>query len=267
MPMSEDRSVLRTSLLPQLLETATYNRNRKNADFAAFEIGTVFHTDEEQLTRLPQERHRLAVLLTGNRRASAWNRKAEKTDFYDAKGVLETVFAVLGLSASTAFEAAAPEHLHPGRTAAVKLNTERGWETIGFVGQLHPDVQLDHDLDDTFVAEIDLDLLYDAADRSIVYRTLPRYPACERDIAVAVDAAVPAGLLTGAVRKAAGELLESVRVFDVYTGEKVGEGRKSVALSLVYRHPERTMTDEEVAELHARAVAELQQSFSAELRK
>ena len=90
---------------------------------------------------------------------------------------METVFAVLGLNASTAFEAAAPEHLHPGRTAAVKLNTERGWETIGFVGQLHPDVQLDHDLDDTFVAEIDLDLLYDAADRSIVYRTLPRYPA------------------------------------------------------------------------------------------
>ncbi|WP_127510057.1 phenylalanine--tRNA ligase subunit beta [Paenibacillus humicus] len=267
MPMSEDRSVLRTSLLPQLLETATYNRNRKNPDLAVFEIGTVFHTDEEALTALPHEKHRLAVLLTGALRGASWNRKAQKADFYDAKGVLESVFAALGLSGSVTYEADSPEHLHPGRTAAVKLHTELGEQTIGYVGQLHPEAQQAEDLDDTFVAEIDLDVLYDAADRSIVYRTLPRYPAAERDIAVTVDAGVPAAALTAAVKEAAGELLESVRVFDVYTGEKLGAGRKSVALSLVYRHPERTMTDEEVAGLHAKAVAELEQSFSAELRK
>lgn len=265
--MSEERSVLRTSLLPQLLETATYNRNRKNPDLAVFEIGTVFHTDEEALTTLPHEKHRLAVLLTGALRGASWNRKAEKVGFYDAKGVLEAVFAALGLSGSVTYEADAPEHLHPGRTAAVKLHTELGEQTIGYVGQLHPEAQQAEDLDDTFVAEIDLDVLYDAADRSIVYRTLPRYPAAERDIAVTVDAGVAAAALTAAVKEAAGELLESVRVFDVYTGEKLGAGRKSVALSLVYRHPERTMTDEEIAGLHAKAVAELEQSFSAELRK
>ncbi|WP_339279754.1 phenylalanine--tRNA ligase subunit beta [Paenibacillus sp. FSL W8-1187] len=267
MPMSEERSVLRTSLLPQLLETAAYNRNRKNHDLALFEIGTVFHTDEETLTRLPQEKHRFALLLTGASRSAAWNRKAEKADFYDAKGVLETIFAALGLSGSVSYEAAAPSGLHPGRTAAVKLDGERGAETIGYVGQLHPELQLELGLDDVFVAELELGALYDAADRSIVYRTLPRYPAADRDIAVTVDETVPAAALAAAVREAAGELLESVRVFDVYTGEKLGAGRKSVALALVYRHAERTLTDEEVAAAHAAAVAALEQSFSAELRK
>ncbi|MCM3746804.1 phenylalanine--tRNA ligase subunit beta [Paenibacillus pasadenensis] len=267
MPMSEERSVLRTSLLPQLLETAAYNRNRKNNDLALFEIGTVFHTDEAELTRLPQEKHRFAVLLTGLRRSAAWNRKAEKVDFYDAKGVLETVFDVLGLTGSVSYEAAAPGDLHPGRTAAVKLAGERGEQIVGYVGQLHPELQQESGLDDVYVAELDLAALYDAVDRDIVYRQLPRYPASDRDIAVTVDEAVPAAALAAAVQAAAGELLESVQVFDVYTGEKLGAGRKSVALALVYRHPERTLTDEEVTSAHAAAVAALEQSFSAELRK
>ncbi|SDS13655.1 phenylalanyl-tRNA synthetase beta subunit [Paenibacillaceae bacterium GAS479] len=267
MPMSEERSVLRTSLLPQLLETAAYNRNRKNHDLALFEIGTVFHTDEQQLTRLPQEKHRFALLLTGQRRAAAWNQNAEKVDFYDAKGVLETMFATLGLSESVSYEAAAPGDLHPGRTAAIKLSGERGEEIIGYVGQLHPELQQGSDLEDVYVAELDLGALYDVVDRTIAYRVLPRYPASDRDIAVTVDAGVPAAALAAVVREAAGELLESVKVFDVYTGEKLGEGRKSVALALVYRHPERTLTDDEVTAAHASAVSALEQSFSAELRK
>ncbi|GGG90821.1 phenylalanine--tRNA ligase subunit beta [Paenibacillus radicis (ex Gao et al. 2016)] len=267
MPMSEDRSVLRTTLVAQLLETAVYNRNRKNDSISVFEIGSVFHTDEEVLTRLPQEKHRFAALLTGSRTEAQWNRKTEPVDFYDAKGVLETLFQVLGLTSKVRYEAAQPENFHPGRTAAVVLETARGPQTIGYVGQLHPTLQHESDLADTYVLEIELDELYEQAQFDIGYKALPRYPAMQRDIAVVLERSVPAADLTASAWATAGELLESVRVFDVFTGEKLGADKKSVALSLVYRHADRTLTDEEVTELHGKVVAELEQSFAAELRK
>ncbi|MWC29011.1 phenylalanine--tRNA ligase subunit beta [Paenibacillus sp. MMS18-CY102] len=267
MPMSEDRSVLRTSLLPQLLEMAVYNRNRKNENIAVFELGSVFHTEEEVLTHLPQEKHRFALLLVGNAVQAQWNRKAEAYNFYHAKGVVETIVNTLGISGLVRFEAAQPEGFHPGRTAAVLLHTEAGTVTLGYVGQLHPTLQHESDLPDTYVAELDLAPLYEHADFAIKYKTLPRYPAMERDIAVVVDTAVEAGRLMETARETAGGLLESIRIFDIYTGEKLGAGKKSVALSLVYRHAERTLTDEEVTELHGVVIAKIEQTFGAELRK
>jgi len=269
MPMSEERSVLRTTLLPSLLEAAAYNLSRKNNDVALFEIGSVYHTDETELTRQPLEKPRLALLLAGafGHRAG-WNRQAEAADFYAAKGLLEAAFKRLGLEGEVVYSAAKDaDGFHPGRTSAVRLRTGVGLETIGYVGQLHPDLQREYDLPDTYAAEIELASLYDHADRDIVYRTLPRYPAAERDLAVVVDAAVPGAALIDAIRRAGGDGLESVSIFDVYTGDRLGAGKKSVALALVYRHAERTLTDEEVAEAHARVLTELEQSFGAELRK
>ncbi|WP_239614886.1 phenylalanine--tRNA ligase subunit beta [Cohnella mopanensis] len=267
MPMSEERSVLRTNLIPSLLDAAAYNLSRKNNELALFEIGNVYLSDEEVLTRLPQEKPRLSLLLSGNRRSASWNRSAEPVDFYDAKGVLEKLFERLGLSGIIAYAAAQPAGFHPGRTATITIHTERGEETIGYVGQLHPELQRDFDLPDTYVAELELASIYEYADRRIEYRTLPRYPAMERDIAVVVDRGVAGGALTAAIVASAGELLESVKVFDVYTGERIGNDKKSVALALVYRHGERTLTDEEVTETHARVLTQLEQSFGAELRK
>lgn len=267
MPMSEERAVLRTVLLPSLLEAAAYNLTRKNNDIALLEIGNVYHTDEAVLTRLPHEKPRAALLLSGNRRSSSWNRPAEAVDFYDAKGILEKVFERLGIAGTIAYEAAQPEGFHPGRTAAITIETERGTETIGYVGQLHPELQREFDLPDTYVAEFELGPIYEYADRRIEYRTLPRYPAMERDIAVVVDRSVAGGALTEAIASVAGELLESVKVFDVYTGDRMASDKKSVAFALVYRHGDRTLTDEEVTEAHARVLTKLEQSFGAELRK
>jgi len=267
MPMSEERSVLRTSLLAQLLDMAVYNRNRKNDNLAVFELGSVFHTEEETLTQLPNEKHRFGLLLTGNATSASWNQKAVAYDFYHAKGIIETIMQTLGVSERIRYEAAAPEGFHPGRTAAVKLQTEAGEVTLGYVGQLHPQLQQQMDLSDTYAAELELAPLYAYANSAIVYQTLPRYPAMERDIAVVVDSAVEAGRLLETAREVAAGLLESVRVFDVYTGEKLGAGKKSVALSLVYRHAERTLTDEEVTELHGAVVTAIEQTFGAELRK
>ncbi|MGI2294806.1 phenylalanine--tRNA ligase subunit beta [Paenibacillus sp. GXUN7292] len=267
MPMSEERSVLRTTLVAQLIETAAYNRNRKNESALLYEIGSVYHTNEETLTGLPVEKHRFAALLTGNRQQPQWNSKASAVDFYDAKGIIETVASVLGLQDKISYAQAQPEHFHPGRTAAVLLQTAGGPVTIGYVGQLHPALQLAEDLADTYVLEIDLEQIYELAGDEIVYRTLPRYPAIQRDIAVVVDDAVSSAELIGLAQAQAGALLESAHVFDVYKGDRLGAGKKSVAIALVYRHQERTLTDEEVTELHGQVIQQLEQTFAAQLRK
>lgn len=267
MPMSEERSVLRTTLIAQLIDIATYNRNRKNESVALFEIGSVFHTNEEVLSSLPTEKHTFAALLTGNRTHAGWNTKAVAYDFYDAKGIVETIASTLGVREHLSFEAAQPTNFHPGRTAAIVLNTTSGTEIIGYVGQLHPELQRNADLGDTFVVELRLAPLYELASSDIVYKAMPRYPAITRDIAVVVNDDVAVGQLLSAITVTAGELLESVQVFDVFKGERLGANKKSVAIALVYRHKERTLTDEEVTELHGKVVQTLEHSFEAELRK
>ncbi|WP_339301826.1 phenylalanine--tRNA ligase subunit beta [Paenibacillus sp. FSL K6-2441] len=267
MPMSEDRSVLRGSLLPGMIDIAVYNRNRKQDNLALFEIGSVFRTKEEKLTKQPSELPVLSLLLAGERAEKRWNAPAEKVDFFDLKGALESLFEYLGVAERMTYEADGPQGFHPGRSASIFLNGTSGKERIGTLGQLHPELQRELDLDDTYVAELLLEPLYRYAGEAYVYQELPRYPAMQRDIAVVVNSDVEAGALIGVIREKAGELLESVEVFDVFTGAKLGEGKKSVALSLVYRHMERTLTDEEVAAVHDRVVEGLSQTFAAELRK
>ncbi|MEF2966928.1 phenylalanine--tRNA ligase subunit beta [Paenibacillus sp. M1] len=267
MPMSEDRSVLRGSLLPGLLDMAQYNRNRKHEDLALFEIGTVFQGVEENLSKQPRELSALGLLLAGSREAKRWNAPAEKVDFFDLKGALESVFEYLGVSDLISYAADAPQGLHPGRSASIYLNVPEGKLRLGTLGQLHLELQREMELDDTYIAELLLEPLYRHAGETVVYRDLPRFPAMQRDIAVVVDRNVEAASLIASIRQTAGELLESVEVFDVFTGSKLGEDKKSVALSLVYRHKERTLTDEEVTEVHESVIAALEQTFAAELRK
>ncbi|SET87461.1 phenylalanine--tRNA ligase subunit beta [Paenibacillus sp. NFR01] len=267
MPMSEDRSVLRTSLIPQLLDIALYNVNRKQSDLALFEIGNVFFSEEEELTRQPQELPVLGLLLSGNRAAKQWNIPAEPVDFFDLKGAVETVFAHLGLSGRMAYEGDAPQDYHPGRSASIYLLGEAGRVKIGTLGQLHPELQRKLDLEDTYVAELLLQPLYDAARVHLQYTELQRFPGMERDIALVVNADVPAGHLLDVIRANGGTLLQQVQVFDVYTGGKMEAGKKSVAISLLYRHTDHTLTDDEVGEVHEQVLSALQQNFGAELRK
>jgi phenylalanyl-tRNA synthetase beta chain len=267
MPMSEERSTLRTSLIPHLLEAASYNRNRNTDDVAVFEIGKVFVTDEDSLTKLPDERLMLAVLLTGKRQGMHWSGKSGDVDFYDLKGIFENLVGYLGLSANVGYTAAQPDGFHPGRTAHITLDTAGETKVIGTLGQLHPALQQKKDLADTYVFEIEFAALSTYADDNITYNPLPRYPSIGRDLAVVVGREVEVGKLTDKVKEVAGSLLESIQVFDIYTGDRLGADKKSVALALVYRTAERTLTDEEVSELHAGVVAALEQSFGAELRK
>lgn len=266
MPMSEERSVLRTSLVPHLLDVAAYNRNRNINDVAVFEIGRVFLSDEETLSRLPEEKLMLAILLTGKRSDVHWMGKPGDVDFYDLKGIFEGLVQYLGIE-GVRYVAAGPEGFHPGRCAQVEVERDGVRKIIGTLGQLHPALQQQKDLADTYVLEVEMDALTELAGERFTYDPLPRYPAIIRDMALVVDRGVAVGDLLDKARETAGSLLESIQVFDVYTGERLGADKKSVAISLVYRTPDRTLTDNEVSELHGRVVAELESAFAAVLRK
>ncbi|MBP2000476.1 phenylalanyl-tRNA synthetase beta chain [Paenibacillus shirakamiensis] len=267
LPMSEDRSVLRTSLIPELMHIAAYNRNRKQDNLALFEIGNIFLTEEDKLTRQPKEQSVLGFFLAGLRQEKQWNVPAEKVDFYDLKGAVESVITYLGLTDLVSYVADRPEGFHPGRSASLFLNVHDHKVRVGVLGQLHPDLARNKDLDDTYVAEILLEPLYQHANRVIVSRELPKFPSVERDIALVVDTTVEAGSLLSSIRESAGEWLTHVQVFDVFTGSKLGENKKSIAISLTYQHKDRTLTEEDITQVHDKVVNELVQSFDAELRK
>jgi phenylalanyl-tRNA synthetase beta chain len=266
MPMSEERSRLRTSLIPHLLDNAVYNVNRGNADLALFEMGSVFVTDEETLTRLPEEVHLLAVLWSGRRCPEHWNARNDTVDFYDLKGVAEMIFSCFGVS-EVEYVPEPIAGMHPGRAASIWIKSGGEKIKMGLIGQLHPLLQQEKDLQDTYIMELSLPPLYRFASFEISYQPLPRYPSIVRDLAIVVAEDVQAGKMLDKIKEAGGSLLESVSLFDVYAGERIGQGKKSMAFSLVYRHAERTLTDEEVNDLHAQVVKAVEQAFGGELRK
>ncbi|PTM58151.1 phenylalanine--tRNA ligase subunit beta [Desmospora activa] len=262
LPMSDERKWLRTTLLPQLVETAEYNVHRGEERVALFELSRVFLTEEKKLTKLPEERWMVAGLVTGAKTLPHWAGSAEPWDFFATKGLVEGLLQRLGVD-GVQYRAAELAGYHPGRTAILQL----GEKEIGVVGQLHPRIAEQHDLAETYVFELELGPLLEAAiNRNVRFSPLPKYPATTRDLALVVDKEIPARELTAAIHKSGGKWLERIQLFDVFTGEKIGEGKKSVAYSLHYRSEEQTLTDEEVNEVHHGIVRYLEIHFGAVLR-
>lgn len=263
LPMSNEHAILRTTLLPQLIQTAAYNRNRGVEDVAIYEIGKSYLTQEEVLSELPEERLELAYLLTGNLQPATWKERAVNGgDFFVGKGILQALMERLGVEY---WETIAKEEkgFHPGRTATILVNGEE----IGVLGQLHPKLAKKYNLGDTMLCQIDLEKLFASVPEDVEYHAIGRYPSVTRDMAIVIDEEIPVGEIEAGIRVAAGELLESIRLFDVYVGEPLEEGKKNVAYSLVYRAQDRTLTDEEVQEAHQRVVEHLETTMGAELRQ
>ncbi len=259
MPMSEERSTLRQSLVPQLLEAAQYNVARQNDSVALYEVGTIFLDTEEVL---PEEREHAAGIITGSWHTQLWQGEKKAVDFFVAKGILEGLFTKLGLADQIAFSAAALEGMHPGRTAAITLDGRY----IGYVGQVHPNVEKQHDLKETFVFELCLKQLLNKETTLIAYQSIPRYPSITRDIALVVDKDAIVGEIRSVIVEAGGRLLTDVSVFDLYEGDKMEAGKKSIAFSLKYQDPDKTMTDEEVTKAHDKVLAAVKEKAGAELR-
>jgi phenylalanyl-tRNA synthetase beta chain len=247
-PLSEDQSVMRTTLLGSLLGAAQHNLSRDADRVALFESGRVYLSDPSP-GDFPGERaapfaepHRVGALTVGPLAPQSWRGGGEAADFFTLKGVLEGLAARLGVS--LAFEPAAEPFLHPGRAARVLISeAEAGW-----IGELHPLVCREWDLESAAGLEVSLAALVEAASAGEeTFEDVTTYPSVRQDLAVVVPTGVSAAQVRAAVLTGGGELLRSAEVFDLYEGEQLGEGRKSLALRLEFRAPDRTLTDEEVA--------------------
>ncbi|WP_379965557.1 phenylalanine--tRNA ligase subunit beta [Ectobacillus sp. sgz5001026] len=261
LPMSEERSQLRLSLLPHLLEAVVYNNARKIENVALYEIGSVFLP--AGLQEQPQEEQHVAAVLTGTYYEHAWQGEKKTADFYVLKGIVEGLMETLGVSESITYQTSERDGLHPGRTASVLLDGKE----IGFIGQSHPEMQKQLDIKDTFVFELLLTPLLQANAKEVGYEMIPRYPSISRDIALVVDTKTLAYDVQAVIVKAGGKLLKEAILFDLYDGEKMEEGKKSLAFSLRYYDPERTLTDEEVTEAHELVLQAVEETFHAQLRK
>lgn len=260
MPMSEDHSVLRLSLLPQLLEVVKYNSARQNENLAVYETGNIFLANGTDA--LPEEREHLAAAMTGLWTNHSWQGEKKPVDFFVLKGILEGLFAKLGLTDKVGYVQAHVEGMHPGRTADILLNGSR----IGFVGQVHPGVQKELDLKDTYVFELSLQAVLKEKTDDLQYEAIPRFPSITRDIALVVNKETVSGTMKNIILEAGAPLLKEAHVFDLYEGDKMEEGKKSIAFSLKYVHPERTLTDEEVTKVHEKVLAALKEKTGAVLR-
>lgn len=241
-PLSADLAVLRPSLWPGLVKTWMANRNRQQTRARLFEIGRVFAADG---AAAPLESPRIGVLLAGSRDPENWNHDGAEVDFFDARGLVEQLIALTRDAGSFRIEPAEHPVLHPGRSARVLRRTADGAEReAGFLGGLHPALQQALDLPrPVYLVELDLDVL---AERGTpAHRGLSRYPWVRRDIAVELAAEVPAEQVLATVRAAGGRLVTDVRLFDVYAGDPLPAGRRSLALGVVMQHPERTLEDAE----------------------
>ncbi|WP_221566347.1 phenylalanine--tRNA ligase subunit beta [Alkalihalobacillus sp. TS-13] len=262
MPMSEERAVLRRTMLPQLLEVVQYNQNRQLNDVAIFEVGSTYLSDEKNLTKLPNEHQKLAGAFSGLWHSHPWQQEKKPVDFYVVKGVLDGMFKKLGVSDRIEYQQAKRDGFHPGRTAIVLLD---GYQ-IGVVGQLHPADQKEWDIKETYLFELDLDVVFSTDVEPVVYSALPRYPSISRDIALILDQDVRAGDVQSGIKAAGGELLKEVSIFDLYEGEHMDEGKKSVAFSLTYYNPEKTLTDEDVEKVHSKVLSYVKDKFNATMR-
>jgi phenylalanyl-tRNA synthetase beta chain len=260
-PMSEEQSVMRPLLLPGLLDAARHNASHGRPRLGLFESAHVYRLSQP-LDQVPDgspdgatpahERHHIGAVLTEAAPAS-WRSERRDADFYAAKAFAEAMLASVGVESWV--EPGERPFLHPGRSASIMAGDE---QKLGWIGELHPSVAREWDLDTTVAAfELDADLIAELGPGPMPYRDVTSFPAVIQDIAVVVDEGLPAGDVEQVVRAAGAPLLDQVQLFDVYRGEQLEEGRKSLALRLEFRAPDRTLTDQDVAGIRAKIEAEL----------
>ncbi len=251
-PLGEENSVMRTTLIPNMLEVLERNYTRNIPQAEAFELGRVFLNDIKTEEGLPAEPKKVCIGMYG-----------AKEDFYALKGVCEGLFKELRILDVEFVQETENKTFHPGRCAVMK----KGERVLGTLGEISIGAAEQYNLPQrVYVCEMDVNALSELADLEIRYKAIPKYPAIQRDIAVVVADQVQAGQVEGLIRSHGGPLLERVSLFDVYKGKQVQEGCKSLAFSLVYRNPEKTLTDGEISEDHQRILKALEEDLGATLR-
>lgn len=261
-PLSDEYPLIRTTLLSSVFDNLARNLARKNDDVAIFEVGTVFFPKELPITELPNEVVKIAGAVTGRRHAHSWNQTNDMVDFYDAKGIIEELFADLRVSRYTV-EAGTHYAMHPGKTALFK----KGRDVLATVGEVHPAVLAAYGITKpVYIFELDVKTVMKYMAKDLKYKALPKYPAINRDLAMLVATDINSADIEKAMTKAAGQNLVQITLFDVYTGKQVEAGKKSLAFALTFQSNDKTLTDAEVNAAIEKIIAKLQKDFNADLR-
>lgn len=256
-PISSDMSVMRASLLPGLVKALSHNLNRQQARIRLFETGLVFRGELDDLEQVAM----LGGIVCGPRQPEGWSSSREGVDFFDLKGDLESLMALTQQPDAWRFDAGEHPGLHPGQTARILCNDRH----VGWVGALHPGVRASLGIKtNAFVFELELEALTQG--NLPTFAPLSRHPDVRRDLALVVSDDVPVMALMDAMREQAGEWLVDMRLFDVYQGEGIEKGHKSLALGLTWQHPSRTLNDDEINQLVDAIVGEAKMRFAAVLR-
>ncbi|MGQ9775773.1 MAG: phenylalanine--tRNA ligase subunit beta [Thermodesulfobacteriota bacterium] len=260
-PLSEETSVMRTSLIPGLLETARYNVSRKNLNLKIFELRKVYFPKEGE--RLPEEVTMLAGLAMGLDRESHWAFPQRMVDFYDMKGCLENLFEALGIKGIRFHPEKEVPYLHPNRASKVLL----GKEILGILGEIHPQVLIHYEIPGrAYLFEIPFEPLVAFADESKRFTPLPKYPSIYRDLSIVVDEELDVEMVQEAINSLKEPFIQEVNLFDVYRGIPIPAGKKGLSYRIRYQAIDRTLTDEEVNRSMEKVLSHLREIFKAELR-
>ena len=253
-PISEDYSIMKTSVIPTVMKTISTNYAKKNSNLKLFEYAKVYKNKSNiENNELPDEKQILTIAITG---------KEEK--FYDLKGIVENVLETVNLNRYDISRYTENTSYHPGKTAIIKI----GNDPIIIMGQIHPIVQENYDISDkVYIAEINMKKLEKYSKKEKKYVPIPKYPAVERDIAVLVDEKVEVLKIEKIIKAKAKKIIETVDLFDIYRNEKIGENKKSVAYAIKFRAKDRTLNDEEISEVMEKIIKALEDELGAELRK
>ena len=253
-PITEDRNTLRYSMIPSLYKIYEYNKARENKDVCLFEIGKGFWKKGE----VYGENQKICVLMTGK----YYNKIGynENINFYDIKGVAEELLDFLGYSGRYSFVMPKnmPKEFHPGQTAEISVNND----IVGIMGRIHPSIEKEN----VFVMEINLDKLLDKKVGKMKFKEISKFPKIKKDLSILVDKDIPSKDIELKIKKKGGKLLQDIAVFDLYEGKNILQNKKSLAYSLSFGDPNRTLQDEEVNTIMENIIADLEKS-GMELRK
>lgn len=260
-PLIDEHAVMRTTLLPGLLQTASRNISLRNLNLRLFEMRRVYLPQPEQ--ELPIEPLHIACLMSGLRYDESWNQPKDLVDFFDLKGVLEAVVSLFGITDLTYISDGCEPFYHPGKSAVVFCNNKK----IGSLGEIHPDVQESYEIDKTmYYFELDFGTLVDMSSKTPVIKTPSRFPDTYRDIAMLMGMETPSSSVIECIKGFKSDKVKSVEIFDLYTGDKIPEGEKSLAVRVRYGAMDRTLTDEEVGKVHLKIVNSLISELKIRIR-
>ena len=249
-PMSIDKSVVRTSLIPSLLNTYEYNKARKVQDVLLYEISKTYDKNYNEDTKI-------SILMKGNYINNSWNGK-QKIDFYLVKGILENLLDYLGFKNRYSYNVEPLPEMHPGISASILVDREN----IGVIGRIHPSIKKD----EIYVIELSMTKLYEKKIKPIKYKEANKYPEIVKDLAFIVNKDISSLEILNQIKKSGGRLVTNIDVFDVYEGENIDSDKKSIAYTITFADPTRTLNDEEVTVIFNKIISDVENKLNAQLR-